>query len=75
MAWLVVGTGWANSCLGCTNVVRKRYSQLVGASFLVVEAVWAQNGPLLTETADYCKFVNEAWLRSQVCVLCCKWLE
>ena len=36
-----------------------------------VKAVWAQNGCLLAENADYCKFVNEwVWLRSRVCV---KW--
>ena len=44
---------WANSCLGCTNVVRKHYSQLVGASFPVVQAVWVQNGCLLADNADY----------------------
>ena len=38
----LVGTGWANSCLRCTNVVRESYTHLVGASFLVVELVWAQ---------------------------------
>ena len=55
----LVGTGWANSCLGFTNVVRKCYSHLVGASFLVVKGVWAQNGCLLAVNADYCKFANE----------------
>ena len=28
----LVGTGWANSCLGYTNVVREHYTYLVGAS-------------------------------------------
>ena len=27
-----VVTRWANSCLGCTNVVREHYTYLVGAS-------------------------------------------
>ena len=32
--WAVVGTGWANSYPVCMNALRKRYSQLVGGSFL-----------------------------------------
>ena len=40
----LVGTGWANSCLGCTNVVRKCYSHLVGASFLAVKAFRLRTG-------------------------------
>ena len=30
----MVGTGWTNSCLGCMNRLRKRYSDLVGGSSL-----------------------------------------
>ena len=29
----MVGTGWANSCPGCMDRLRKRYSHLVGANF------------------------------------------
>ena len=32
--WAVVGTGWANSHPVCMNGLRKRYSHLVGGSFL-----------------------------------------
>ena len=28
----MVGTGWTNSCAGCMNRLRKRYSHLVGGS-------------------------------------------
>ena len=64
----MVGTGWANSCFGCTDGLRKCYSQLVGASFLAKKIVWAINGSLLAENADYCKFDSEwAWLGSRVC--------
>ena len=38
----LAGTGWANSCLGCTNLVRESYTHLVGASFLAAKLVWAQ---------------------------------
>ena len=64
----MVGIGWANSCLGCTDGLRKCYSQLVGASFLARKMVWAINRSLLAENADYCKFDSEwAWLGSRVC--------
>ena len=49
----LVGTGWANSCLGCTDVVRQCYYHLLGASFLSVKA---QNRCFLAENG---KFVNE----------------
>ena len=55
----LVGTGWAKSCLGCTNMVRNSCSYLVGASFLAVKAVWAQNKCSLAENADYCKLIDE----------------
>ena len=64
IAWLAVGTGWANSCLGCTNVVIKRSSHLVGASYWQWRQFGFRTGCLLAVSADYCKFVNEAWLRS-----------
>ena len=38
----LAGTGWANSCLVCTNVVRESFTHLVGASFLAAKLVWAQ---------------------------------
>ena len=34
----VVGTGSANSCPGCMERLRKRYSHLVGGSFLAGKA-------------------------------------
>ena len=37
---VLVGTGLSNSCLGYTNGLRKRYSHLVGSSFLAVKAIW-----------------------------------
>ena len=62
---VMVGTGWSYSCLGHTNGLRKRYSHLAGASFLVVKAIWALNGCLLAENTEQCKLVNEwAWLGS-----------
>ena len=53
----LIGTGWANFCLGCTNGLRKCYSDFVGASFLAKKVVLAQNGSLLAENDDCCKFV------------------
>ena len=32
----MVGTGWANSCPGCMDKLRKRYSHLVGGSCQVL---------------------------------------
>ena len=55
----LVGTWWANSCHGHTNVVRQCYYHLLGASFLSVKVVWAQNRCFLAENTDYCKSVNE----------------
>ena len=61
----MVGTGWANSCPGCMDRLRKRYSELVGGSFLAEKAAWALSGCLTNESADYYMLVNEwAWLRS-----------
>ena len=61
----MVGTGWANSCPGCMDRLRKRYSHLVGGSFLAGKASWALSGCMTTESADYCMLVNEwAWSRS-----------
>ena len=40
----LVGTGWSNSYLACTNRLRKHYYHLVGSSFLAVKAVLALNG-------------------------------
>ena len=37
----MVGTGWANSCPGCMDRLGKRYSHLVGSSFLAGKAAWA----------------------------------
>ena len=63
----MVGTRWANSCPGCMDRLRKRYSHLVGGSFLAGKAAWALSGRLTTDSADYCMLVNEwAWLRSRL---------
>ena len=48
----LVGTGWSNSCLVCTNRLRKHCSHLVGSSFQAVKAFPALNGCLLAENAD-----------------------
>ena len=48
----LVGTGWSNSCLVCTNRLRKHCSHLVESSFLAVKAFSALNGCLLAENAD-----------------------
>ena len=64
----MVGTGWTNSCPGCTNRPRKYYSHLLGGSFLA--GSWTLGGYLPTENADYCMLINKwAWLRSRVCLL------
>ena len=61
----MVGTKWANSCPDCMDRLRKRYSHLVGGSFLAGKAAWALNRCMTTESADYCMLVNEwAWSRS-----------
>ena len=54
----MVGTGWANSCPGCMDRLRKRYSHLVGGSFLAGKAAWALSRCLITESVDYCMFVK-----------------
>ena len=40
----VAGAGWANSCPGCMSRLRKRYSHLLGGSFLAGKVSWAQSG-------------------------------
>ena len=66
----MVETGLANSCPGCMDRLTKRYSYLVGDSFLAGKAAWALSGCMTTESADYCMLVNEwAWSRSRVCLL------
>ena len=63
----MVGTRWANSCPGCMDRLRKRYSRLVGGSFLAGKVAWTLNGCMTTESADCCMLVNEwAWSRSRV---------
>ena len=66
----MVATGWANSCPGYMDRLRKRYSHLVGGSFLAGKAAWALSWCMTTKSADYCMLVNEwAWSRSRVCLL------
>ena len=66
----LIGAWWAHSRPGCMNRLRKRYSHLLGGSFLAGKASWASSGYLPTENADYCILVNErAWLRSRVSLL------
>ena len=66
----MVGSGWANSCPGCMDRLRKRYSHLIGGSFLAGKVAWALSMCLTTESAHYCMLINEwAWLRSRVCLL------
>ena len=36
----MIGTEWANSHPGCMNRRRKRYSHLLGGSFLAGKAAW-----------------------------------
>ena len=55
----MVGTRWANSCPGCMDRLRKRYSHLVGGSFLAGKVACALGGCLTTKSADYCVLINE----------------
>ena len=65
----MVGTSWAKSCPACVDMLRKRYSHLVGGSFLAEKAAWALNGCMTTESADYCMLVNGwTWSWSRVCL-------
>ena len=48
----MVGTEWVNSCPGCMNRHRKRYSHLLGGSFQAGKVAWALSGYLPTENAD-----------------------
>ena len=59
----MVWTRWANSYPGCMDRLRKRYSHLVGGSFLAGKVAWTLSGCMTTESADYCMLVNE-WARS-----------
>ena len=45
--------GWANSCPGCMDGLRERYSHFVEDSFLVGKAAWALSRCLTTESAAY----------------------
>ena len=38
----MVGTGWANSCPGCMDRLRKCYFPLVGGSFLAGKAACSE---------------------------------
>ena len=49
----LAGTGWANSCTGCMDRLRKRYSHLLESSFLSEKTAWALSRYLLTTSADY----------------------
>ena len=63
----MVWTGWDNSCPGCMDRLRKRYSHLVGGSFLAGKVAWTLSGCMTTKSAKYCMLVNEwAWSRSRV---------
>ena len=67
---VMVGTGWANSCPGCMDRLRRRYSHLVGGSFLAGKVAWDLNRCMTTESADHYILVNEwAWSRSRVSLL------
>ena len=55
----MVGTGLANSCPGCMDRLTKRYSYLVGDSFLAGKAAWALSGCMTTESADYCMLYGQ----------------
>ena len=49
---------------------RRHYSHLVLDSILARKAAWALSVCLTTESADYCKLINEwVWLRSRVSLL------
>ena len=54
----MVGTGWANFYPDCMDRLRKRYSHLVGGSFLAGKVAWTLSGCMTTESADYCMLVN-----------------
>ena len=48
----MVGTGWANSCRGCMDRLRKCYSHLVGGSFLAGKVAWTLSGCITAKSAD-----------------------
>ena len=58
MAWLALG-GPILAMVTQMHVARQCYYHLLGASFLSVKVVWAQNRCFLAENTDYCKSVNE----------------
>ena len=45
---VMIGTGWANSCPGCMDRLRKCDSRLVGGSSLAGKATWALSGCMTT---------------------------
>ena len=50
--------------------LRKRYSHLVGGSFLAGKAAWTLSGCMTTESTGFCMLVNEwAWSRSRIYLL------
>ena len=57
----MVGMGWATSCSGCMDRLRKHY---------IRKAAWSLSGYMTTDSTDYCMLVNECvWPKSQVCSL------
>ena len=54
----MVGTGWANSCPGCMDRLRKRYSHLVGSSFLAGKVAWTLSGCMTTERTIACSLMS-----------------
>ena len=48
----MIGSGWVNSCSGYMDRLKKRYSHLLGDSFLTGKAAWALSGCMTTESAD-----------------------
>ena len=65
VAWL--GLGGPIPAPGCMDRLRKRYSHLVGSSFLAGKVAWTLSECMTTESADYCMLVNEwVWSRSRV---------
>ena len=62
----MVGTGWANSRPDCMDRLRSKILLLEGW-FLAKKAAWAVSGCMTTDSAEYCKLVNEWALR--LCIL------
>ena len=55
----IVGTGWANSCPGCMDRLRKCYSHLVGDWFLAEKAAWVLSRYLTTKSAYDCMLIDK----------------